>query len=229
MEDLINRFQKILDRIANAAKQAGRNPQSVRLVAVSKTQPFEAIRELYQAGHRDFGENYVQELLEKAKQAQAEGLSELRWHFVGHLQTNKVKALLPVVSVIHAVDSVKLAAEISKRSDRDVQIFISVNLDSQDSKSGIQISELRKIVQEIATLPRIQILGLMCIPDPNRPGGLRDAFKKTADLQGELRAFTAGRLSMGMTSDFEEAIAEGASEVRVGSAIFGERSPLKRV
>lgn len=202
---------------------------SARLIAVSKTQPFESIRILYEAGHRDFGENYVQELLEKAALAHGAGLTEIRWHFIGHLQTNKVKMLLPHVFAIHSVDSVKLASEISKRSEKTTSIFLEVNIDSEESKSGIQIPELRKVAEEIHALPNLKILGLMCIPDPNRKEGSRAAFRRLAALEADLRPITCGELSMGMTADFRDAIAEGATMIRVGTAIFGERSPREKL
>ncbi len=226
---LASRWQKIKTELEVAARTAGREPSAVRLIAVSKTHPFESIRTLYLAGQRDFGENYVQELAEKSALAVAAGLSEIRWHFIGHLQTNKVKALLPVVYAIHGVDSVKLAAEISKRSERDIPIFLEVNLDAEESKSGIQISELRKVAETVSLLPRLKILGLMAIPNPASTAGASDAFRRLAKLEKDLRPVTARELSMGMTSDFREAIAEGSTYVRVGTAIFGERSPREKL
>jgi pyridoxal phosphate enzyme (YggS family) len=223
---MIDRYQAIRAKIDAAAKAAGRAPDSVRLVAVSKTHPFEKIAKLYAAGHRDFGENYVQELLEKAKLAREQGLEEIRWHFIGHLQTNKVKALLPDVAVIHGVGSFRLAQEISKRASalgRRMRVLIEVNIDDEESKSGARISELRDLAEGIAALPQLELAGLMCIPDPGRSGGPRESFRRLAALEAELRPLTHGELSMGMTSDFPDAIAEGATLVRVGTAIFGER------
>jgi len=219
--EILDRYREICSKI----KAAG----PARLIAVSKTQRFEKILTLYEAGQRDFGENYVQELLEKAALAREAGLSDIRWHFIGHLQTNKVKVLLPHVFAIHSVDSVKLATEISKRSEKPNSIFIEVNIDSEESKSGVQISELRKIAEEIHALPNLKILGLMCIPDPNRKEGSRAAFHRLATLEADLRPLTQGELSMGMTADFSEAIAEGSTMIRVGTAIFGERSPREKL
>lgn len=212
---LVDRYRAIAAKI----------PPTVTLVAVSKTHPFEKIASLYAAGHRDFGENYVQELLEKAKLARERGMNDIRWHFIGHLQTNKVKALLPEVSLIHGVDSERLATEISKRTQpgKKTPILLEVNIDSQESKSGVGISELRKLAEHASRLPGVEVLGLMCIPDPNREEGSLEAFRRLSALEADLRPLTRGVLSMGMTSDFEKAIAAGSTLVRVGTAIFGER------
>jgi pyridoxal phosphate enzyme (YggS family) len=145
------------------------------------------------------------------------------------LQTNKVKALLPFIYAIHGVGSLKLATEISKRADRLIPIFLEVNLDAEESKSGLQIAELRKVAEEVAKLPNLKILGLMAIPDPTRTDGPRDAFRHLAALERDLRPLTSGELSMGMTSDFRDAIAEGSTFIRVGTAIFGERSPREKL
>ena len=224
---LVERYSEIRGRIDAAASACGRRPESVRLVAVSKVHPYWKIKTLYEAGHRDFGENYVQELVEKAEQAKRDGLSEIRWHFIGHLQTNKVKVLLPHVAMIHGVGSLRLGDEISKRvQDRKVPILIEVNVDGQESKSGIQISELRTLAPALSALPNLDLKGLMCIPDPDRPQGTREAFHRIAALGANLQL---PELSMGMTSDFSEAIAEGATLVRIGTAIFGERSPREKL
>ena len=223
---MIELYFKLLAEVENTAKAAGRDPGAVKLIAVSKTQPFEKILELYQHGHRDFGENYVQELVDKAEQAQGYGISDIRWHFIGHLQTNKVKALVPFVHTIHGVGSLRVAAEIDKRADKHqiISVFIEVNLDGEESKSGVQIPELRKLAAEANAFDHLALHGLMCIPDPNRVGGTRGAFRELARLESELRPLTLGALSMGMSSDYQDAIREGATYVRVGTAIFGERS-----
>lgn len=226
---VLERWQKIQSEVGTALKSSGRLPGSARLIAVSKTHPFEAIRPLYEAGQRDFGENYVQELQEKAAAARAAGFSDIRWHFIGHLQTNKVKALLPHIYAIHGVNSMKLAAEISKRAERTTPVFLEVNIDAEESKSGIQISDLRKIAEKTATLPKLKILGLMCIPDPSRPEGSHAAFRRLSELEKSLRPLTNGELSMGMTSDFGDAIREGATWIRIGTAIFGKRSPREKL
>ncbi|MBS1962260.1 MAG: YggS family pyridoxal phosphate-dependent enzyme [Bdellovibrionales bacterium] len=226
---IVERYRKIVERIAEAARAAKRDPAGVRLVAVSKTHPYAAVRALYDVGHRDFGENYVQELVEKAEAARADGLTDIRWHFIGHLQTNKVKVLVPHAAMIHGVDSAKLAEEIAKRAEAanlgKIPILLEVNVDGQESKSGVQISELRNLAASVSRIGGVDLQGLMCIPDPNRPAGAREAFRRVAVLGADLgmREF-----SMGMTADFFDAIAEGATLVRVGTAIFGERSPREK-
>lgn len=198
-----------------------------RLVAVSKGQPFDKIAELYRAGHRDFGENYVQELSEKAALASGAGLTEIRWHFLGHLQTNKVKQLLPHVFMIHSVDSRRLAEEISKRATalgRRCPVLLEVNVDAQESKSGMAAGEVGDRLSEIASLPGIEIRGLMCIP--SREGGLSGAaFRSLRALRDEhLSRLGPGELSMGMSEDYGVALREGATWVRVGTALFGPRN-----
>jgi pyridoxal phosphate enzyme (YggS family) len=230
MSDLLRRYSEIRTQVERAAAQAGRTKESVKLIAVSKVQPFEKIEALYHAGHRDFGENYAQELVEKSARARAAGFTEIRWHFIGHLQSNKVKMLLPHTSVIHGVSSLRLAEEISKRAENTpIPVFLEVNVDGEESKSGVQISELRSLAEQVSSLPNIELRGLMCIPDPERAAGPREAFSKLAALERDLRPFTRGELSMGMTSDFTDAIAEGATCVRIGTAIFGDRSPREKL
>ena len=167
-------------RIEAAARRAGRDPSTVRLLAVSKTHGPDAVRAAYARGQRDFGENYVQEMIDKAERARADGLSEIRWHFIGHLQTNKVKALLPYVAMIHGVGSLRLAEEISKRAKAHetlkngrISVLAEVNIDGEESKSGVQISELRDLATSMARLPNLEFKGLMCIPDPARASGSR--------------------------------------------------------
>ena len=225
--ELLTRFAAIRAKVDAATRAAGREPASVGLVAVSKIHPYEKIRALYEAGHRDFGENYVQELVEKANRAKVDGLTEIRWHFIGHLQSNKVKMLVPHVFMIHGIGSLRLAEEVSKRAEnRRIPALIEVNVDDQESKSGVQISELRPLIEGATRLPGIEIQGLMCIPDPERPNGASEAFRRLAALAADhgLRV-----LSMGMTADFVDAIAAGSTLVRIGTAIFGERSPREKL
>lgn len=221
--NLAANYRDVRQQILSAASMASRIPPT--LVAVSKTQPADAIEALYHLGHRDFGENYVQDLVLKATDLASRGLPEISWHFIGHLQTNKVKALLPHVACIHSVDSEKLAQEISKRATEDgrknpVQIFLEVNVSGEPTKSGFHPSEIRAVAAEIAKLSKIELYGLMCIPAPGT--GLR-AFQTLRELETSCRPATSGGLSMGMTDDFELAIQEGATHVRVGTALFGPR------
>ena len=225
------RFLAIRGRFEAALKQAGRSFDSAVLIAVSKTQSASAVKELWDLGHRDFGENYVQELLEKASELERMGCTGTRWHFIGHLQTNKVKAVLGVKSILHAVDSEKLAREIQKRAEAQggtsgtesekpqVRVFIEVNLDGESTKSGVSPQYAQSLSKLVSELPALQLQGLMCIPAPGNVG----AFKQLRELESACRPATRGALSMGMTQDFEAALAEGATHVRVGTAIFGER------
>lgn len=204
-----------------------RIPAGVTLIAVSKTHPLEAIEELYALGQRDFGENYAQEMIEKAAGLRARGYSEIRWHFIGHLQTNKVKLILPHVHAVHSVDSERLAAELSKRhmasqAATKLSIFLEVNIDGEGSKTGVTPSDAPAIAARISAMPGLQLEGLMCIP--TKEGSDHAVpFKALRELERRCRPHTNGKLSMGMTSDFEAAIREGSTHVRVGTALFGPR------
>lgn len=200
--------------------------RKVTLIAVSKSQPIEAIEELYRLGHRDFGENYVQELVQKATVLNSRGLSGIRWHFIGHLQTNKVKTLIPFVSSIHSVSSIKMALEIAKRWSQvktggSLPVFIEVNLDHEKSKSGISPSEVISFVKEVSGISGLRLDGLMCIPASHQDP--RQKFAALRELEKNCQPISNGMLSMGMSSDFEIAIQEGATHVRVGTALFGSR------
>lgn len=220
--ELLSRYRSIRDQI----------PQSVTLIAVSKTQSAEAIEVLYRAGHRDFGENYVQELLEKAEKLKAKGCDQVRWHFIGHLQTNKVKALLSVVDTIHTVDSLKLASEISKRWDSlsrpsRLPVFLEVNVDEEESKSGVTHARLPELASGIRKLPGLILEGLMCIPSPEAAKS-GESFSKMKKWARALPQGETLKLSMGMTQDFPVAIQNGSTHVRVGTAIFGSRGAGSR-
>lgn len=222
METLSARFDSIRSRIRERAEKVGRDPATVTLIAVTKMHPFETIEELYRLGQRDFGENYVQELLGKAEQAAARGLSEIRWHFIGHLQSNKVKSLLPVVHAIHSVDSAKLAQEISKRAERKTPIFLEINVDEEESKSGAKPAEILPLFRAVRELPNIEIRGFMCIPAPGDNQRTRLAFRKLRELAAQMIGARA-ECSMGMSDDFEIAIEEGSRFIRVGTALVGAR------
>jgi PLP dependent protein len=213
-------YTAIKERLARAS--AGR---PVTLIAVSKTQPFPKIEALYLLGQRDFGENYSQELVDKAE-ALKTSCPEIRWHFIGHLQSNKVKSLLPYVSSIHSIHSVDLAREISKRwiaSGRagELSVFFEVNIDGEATKSGFAASEVRDAAESVSKLSGLRLEGLMCIPA--REASV-NAFTRLRDLETSCRPFTRGSLSMGMSSDFEDAIRVGATHIRVGTLLFGERT-----
>ncbi len=204
------------DKIAAAARAAGRDPASVTLVAVSKTVPAERVREAMRAGQDLFGENYAQELRDKAREVEG-----ARWHFIGPLQRNKVKYVVGVAELIHSVDSPSLLDEIAAQAmKRGVvqRCLVQVNVGSEAQKSGCAIANVPALVRAFAARPSVRCEGLMCIPpDGVPPRPFFDNLAKLAAAEG-LR-----ELSMGMSGDFEEAIAAGATLVRVGSAIFGER------
>ena len=196
-----------------------RVPAGVTLVAVSKTQPAEAIREAYAAGLRDFGENYAQEW--KAKADALADLADLRWHFVGSLQTNKVKLLAGRVAYVHAVDRLELARELSKRwaaLGKTVQVFLEVNTGGEESKGGCAPAEVEALAGAVRGLPGVELAGLMCIPPPE--GDPRPHFRTLRALRDRLGL---RELSMGMSGDWEAAIEEGATFVRIGTALFGAR------
>lgn len=226
------RYDTIRAQVRDALASAKLADQ-VTLIAVSKLQPIEAIRELYDLGHRDFGENYVQELTEKAQHFLDEGIKDIRWHFIGHLQTNKVKQLLPFVSSIQSVDSIKLAQEISKRwlslQDQDVSktlpIFLNVNIDQEPSKDGVFPIDAHEVCEALSHLPGLKLEGLMCIPAPTSVTAVgTHPFHRLRELEQLCRPFTHGQLSMGMSSDFPAAIQEGATHIRIGTSLFGKRT-----
>ncbi len=228
---LKTRFEQIQNQVAVACQQAGRARDSVILIAVSKIQSVEAIQYLYSLGQKDFGENYVQELCEKKLLLP----NEIRFHFIGHLQTNKVKSVINAVSSVHTLDSLKLAQELQKKLSqmsptKKLPVFIEVNIDNEPTKAGVGVSETAAFCREISeTCPLLEIQGLMCIPNPARAheAGEASAFQKLSLLEKQCRPWTKGALSMGMTADFATAIKEGATHIRVGTAIFGERKSIQ--
>lgn len=220
---------RIRDRIARACRKAGRSPSDVTLIAVGKTFPWEDIAEAVRAGVQHVGENYVQELLTKRERLAAE---PVRWHFIGHLQSNKVKYLAGWIEMIHAVDSASLAREIDRqaeRAGRTAEILVEVNTTGEQSKFGVKPERTVEFVQSLAGLRHVRIGGLMTIgpflPDPE---GSRPMFRRLRALKEEIAGLdqpnaAMRHLSMGMTGDFEVAIEEGATCIRIGTAIFGSR------
>jgi pyridoxal phosphate enzyme (YggS family) len=200
-----------------------RVPAGVTLVAVSKTQPADAVRAAYEAGQRDFGENYAQEWREKA--AALADLKDLVWHFIGSVQTNKVKYLAGAVRWVHTVDRLALAEELSRRSAARgavTRVLLEVNVAGEGSKSGCAPGEVARLAAEVARLPALELRGLMCIPPAE--GDPRPHFARLRALRDGL-GLALPDLSMGMSGDYEQAIAEGSTLVRVGTAIFGARPP----
>ena len=207
-----------------AAYKAGRDASSIRLVLASKTQPSEAIRAAADAGARDFGENYVQEAI--AKRAELSDLTDIRWHLIGHLQTNKVKVAASAFALIHSVDSVRLAEALARAQPSPrVHALIEVNLGGEASKTGVAPDGVAAILD--AARDKLEIDGLMTIPPPAASAeAARPYFAQLRELRDRLArqsGYALSELSMGMTDDFEVAIEEGATIVRIGRAVFGER------
>jgi len=221
------RWAAVRERVVEACVRAGRDPTGVTIVAVSKTHPAEAVRAAAAAGATDFGENYAQELAEK----RAELGDAVRWHFIGRLQRNKAKLVAGQVALIHAVDSVELAEELAKRAAGTLQpILISVNVAGETTKGGATPETAPALARAIAAVPGIRLDGLMTMPPPaDDPEASRPAFLALAALRARLAADLGQPLpvlSMGMSGDFEIAIACGATHVRVGTAIFGDRGTV---
>ena len=227
-EPLRDRVARVLDRVARAASRSGRTAESIRLVAVSKTHPVERVAEAYEAGLRVFGENYVREAEEKVR-----AVPDAEWHLIGKLQANKVRKAVSLFGWIQAIDSPRLLAEISRRcieAGKTLPVLVEVNLAGEGSKAGIPPEEVQALLSSAAALPGVRVRGLMAIPpmteDPegSRPYfvRLRELLDRCASTGGAVGEMT--ELSMGMSSDFEAAIEEGATMVRVGTAIFGSRA-----
>jgi pyridoxal phosphate enzyme (YggS family) len=226
---IADRLSEIRARIAAAARSAGRDPSSVRLVAVSKTFPIESIREAYAAGQRDFGENRVQEALQKIERSTD---LEIRWHLLGHLQTNKARKAGPAFGTIQSVDSLELLDKLDQaaaEAGRSPELLIQVDLAGEATKFGVQPSEVPRFFQAAAACRAARVVGLMTLPpEPETPEDSRRWFRQLRDLRDGWRssgvpAAMLTELSMGMSGDFEVAIQEGATMVRVGTAIFGRR------
>ena len=207
-------------RIAAACERAGRSPDEVTLVAVTKTIDAPAIEAAFNAGVRHFGENRVQEAAPKIERL-ARLRPELTWHMVGHLQTNKAKTAADIFDIIQSVDSLRLAEALSRRSQRKLTVFVEVNVAGEETKGGLPLSEVGESVGRIARLPNLEVEGLMTVaPWVEDAEEVRPTFRRLRELRD---ALGLRHLSMGMTDDFEVAIEEGATMVRIGRAIFGER------
>lgn len=225
---LINNLEHVQKNIVKACKKSRRDVEDVTLIAVSKTKPLEMLNEAYNLGCRDFGENKVQELVDKYEQLP----KDIRWHMIGHLQRNKVKYIVDKVYMIHSVDSLRLAEEISKEAVKKkvtVSILIEVNVAEEKTKFGTTTKEAIALIEQIAKLPNVHIEGLMTIaPYVENAEENRSIFKNLKQLsvdiiQKNIDNVSMNVLSMGMTGDYEVAIEEGATYVRVGTGIFGER------
>lgn len=231
-QTISERLKKVQTRISDAAQAADRAPHDIQLLAVSKTKPAADIWQAYQAGQRDFGENYLQEALEKQDHiSDSHPDNEICWHFIGPIQSNKTRAIAQSFSWVHSVDRLKIAQRLSAQRPEQMpalNICLQINLDSEESKSGFSASELLEQAVLINELPRLKLRGLMAIPKPRDdfPGQLA-SLQRLRDLQEQLRAagLSVDTLSMGMSNDLEAAVAAGSNMLRVGSDIFGPRSP----
>ena len=228
---LAARFAAVQERIDAAATRSGRHPQEVTLIAISKTHPASVIRDLIELGATDLGENRVQEAEEKIPQI---GQTNVRWHLVGHLQANKARRAVNLFDVIHSIDSIDLARRLDRLcievGKQSLPVLVQVDLGHEETKSGINEQELPRLAETVQQLEHLELIGLMTLPpffdDPEQA---RPYFRRLRELRDELAAKGAfgerkGELSMGMTHDFEVAIEEGATMVRIGTAIFGERN-----
>ncbi len=228
MMNIVDNIRTIRDQIAAACLRSSRSPEDVRLVAVSKTKPAEMINQACQSGQQIFGESYVQDFLDKADAVTA----AVEWHFIGALQSNKVKYLRGKVKMIHSVDRLSLAKEIERqwtKIDRSVDVLLQVNISEEATKSGTSEDELAELVRAVAQLPHLKIRGLMTLPPYcDDPEAVRPYFRHLRELAERIDLLAIPgvemkELSMGMSHDFEVAVEEGATLVRVGTAIFGER------
>lgn len=217
--------QSVLSQIEQACQQAQRDPATVQLLAVSKTHPSLALREMYAVGQRSFGENYLQEALTKIEELQD---LEIEWHFIGHVQRNKTKHLAEKFDWVHGVDRLIIAERLSSQrleSQTPLNICLQVNIDGQDSKDGCQPEEVSELVKQISRLPNIRLRGLMVIPAPENHAAFADAkvlFEQVKSQHAHSQAWDT--LSMGMSADLDAAIAAGSTMVRIGTALFGKRS-----
>ena len=227
---LKQRLKNVNDRINNAAYACGRDPETIRLVTVSKTIPADRVREAINAGADILGENYIQEAREKINELSAHPVS---WHFIGHLQTNKAKYAVRLFDLIHTVDSLKLARELNKQAkkiNKIQQILIQINISRESSKSGVYDQDLLSLINDISCLQNLSVRGLMTVPPFfNSPETVRPYFAALRVLRDQIKNkaiqnVSMEELSMGMTGDFEVAIEEGATLVRIGTAIFGKRN-----
>lgn len=229
MVDVAANYRKVLERVSEAASRCGRDPKGIKLLAASKAQNASRILQAIEAGIGLFGENYVQEA-----EAKREAIRDpVEWHMIGHLQRNKVKTALEIFDLIQSLDSLELARELDregKKRGKTVRVFLEVNLGGEESKSGIAKDEVGSLLREVAKLPYLRIEGLMSVPPfSENPEEMRPYFRALKELKSDLMALNLPNvelkeLSMGMTHDYPVAIEEGATLVRIGTAIFGPRS-----
>lgn len=225
-------LEQVRKNIDEACRMAGRDPKEVTLIAVSKTKPVSMLKEAYDAGARCFGENKVQEIMDKHPQLP----EDIQWHMIGHLQRNKVKYIVDKVSMIHSVDSLRLAQTIEQEAAKHnvcVPVLLEVNVAQEESKFGLKMNEVLPLIETIADFPHIKVQGLMTIaPYVENAEDNRDFFRQLKKLSVDIEAKNINNvsmsvLSMGMTGDYQVAVQEGATMVRVGTGIFGERNYVR--
>lgn len=225
-------LEQVRKNIDEACRMAGRDPKEVTLIAVSKTKPVSMLKEAYDAGARCFGENKVQEIMDKHPQLP----EDIQWHMIGHLQRNKVKYIVDKVSMIHSVDSLRLAQTIEQEAAKHnvcVPVLLEVNVAQEESKFGLKMDEVLPLIETIADFPHIKVQGLMTIaPYVENAENNRDFFRQLKKLSVDIEAKNINNvsmsvLSMGMTGDYQVAVQEGATMVRVGTGIFGERNYVR--
>ncbi len=217
--DVTEQLADVSARVVAAAREAGRSPADVKLIAVSKTFPLSAVQQAHAAGHVHFGESRGQELRDKARE-----LADVHWHFIGRIQTNKAKYIAPVAYRIHALESAHQAAALSARAPHQLKCLLAVNVGREAQKSGVLPEQTLSLAEQLALTGDVDVVGLMCIP----PRGVNSDpfYAELADLaaRGRAKGLALDELSMGMSSDYEAAVRHGATWVRVGSAIFGVRT-----
>ncbi len=231
MSSILDNLERVREQIAQAAAKAGRDVKDVELVAITKTHPAQKVREAVEAGQTLFGESRVQEARAKIPELS----SNIRWHFVGHLQKNKVRQALPLFEMIHSVDSLALAQDINRIAEEEglyPRVLLEVNVAGEGSKFGFTPDAVREQMEALLALPRLSVEGLMCIPPlAVESEDSRKSFVQVRELRDSLEkefSMKLPQLSMGMTQDFPIGIEEGATLVRVGTAIFGERSKKQK-
>ena len=228
--NIAERLTSAYQQIAEITAKCQREASTAQLIAVSKTKPVADISEAYAAGQRAFGENYVQELVEKAQFF--ENKTDIRWHFIGPIQSNKTRDIAAFADVVHSIERAKIAERLAaqrKPSQPPLQVLIQINISGEASKSGVLPTEMLALAKVINDLPQLELIGLMAIPEPAVAGDNRQAFQAMVDLSKQLTTIypQANQLSMGMSDDWQQALTFGATMIRLGTAIFGHRETTK--
>lgn len=228
--NIAERLTSAYQQIAEITAKCQREASTAQLIAVSKTKPVADISEAYAAGQRAFGENYVQELVEKAQFF--ENRTDIRWHFIGPIQSNKTRDIAAFADVVHSIERAKIAERLAaqrKPSQAPLQVLIQINISGEASKSGVLPTEMLALAKVINDLPQLELIGLMAIPEPAIAGDNRQAFQAMVDLSKQLTTIypQANQLSMGMSDDWQQALTFGATMIRLGTAIFGHRETTK--